>query len=329
MRQTIPIKTRMTDPMPQGAPVPSHSAGQLLQQTRKQLQLSLDELAAETRIPRAVLEALEADRDPANQAPVFVRGFYRRCARALGLSEQAVVSAYEARVGAPAPVKTEPSEWVSVARKTSSPVPGGPWAMVAVLAVIVCVILVMALSRNKKSPPQASEGIEHAPLIQRQASTAVHAEPESAAGTTGSAGDGSAAETPTSTQNTPPAEAAFTSPLQPTLPGPVAVAPATAAEPSAAEQAADVAVVAAVPRQLVIEYTQPCWTSVTDAEGDKLLQGIFNAGDRKEIVGEPPYRVVLGFAPGARLFYEGQPFDMSSQLETGKLTGRITVPLED
>lgn len=314
----------MTDHNPQDSS--SLSAGRLLQQARKQRQMSLDDLATETRIPRAILDALEADRDPANQAPVFVRGFYGRCARALGLPEQEVLRAYEARVGAPQPVKTVPSEWVSVARKSSSPLPGGPWAMVAVLAVVVCVILVLALSRGKKAESEASAQAQPSPLLLRknpsqeivpvEAPEQVAAEPAEAS--------------PAPTDDTPVAavEQPFTSPLQPTLPGPLA-ADAAAPEPTAAEQAAEVAVVAAVPRQLVIEYTQPCWTSVTDAEGEKLLQGIFNAGDRKELVGDPPYRVVLGFAPGAKIYYEGQPFDMSTQIETGKLTGRIIVPLED
>ncbi len=53
--------------------------------------MSLEELAARTKIPRGSLEALEADRHEDLPGPVFVKGFLRCCARALHLEVDVVL----------------------------------------------------------------------------------------------------------------------------------------------------------------------------------------------------------------------------------------------
>lgn len=53
--------------------------------------MSIEQLAIDTKIPRASLEALEEDRFAALPGPVFVRGFFRCCARTLGLDPEGVV----------------------------------------------------------------------------------------------------------------------------------------------------------------------------------------------------------------------------------------------
>ncbi len=53
--------------------------------------MSIEQLAIDTKIPRASLEALEEDRFAALPGPVFVRGFFRCCARSLGLDPEGVV----------------------------------------------------------------------------------------------------------------------------------------------------------------------------------------------------------------------------------------------
>lgn len=53
--------------------------------------MSIEQLAIDTKIPRASIEALEEDRYGALPGPVFVRGFFRCCARSLGLDPEVVV----------------------------------------------------------------------------------------------------------------------------------------------------------------------------------------------------------------------------------------------
>jgi hypothetical protein len=54
--------------------------------------MSVEQLAIDTKIPRASIEALEEDRFSALPGPVFVKGFFRCCARSLGVDAEVVLA---------------------------------------------------------------------------------------------------------------------------------------------------------------------------------------------------------------------------------------------
>ena len=72
---------------PKGSPPP----GPYLKAQRKRRGMSLDQLAAATKIPRPQLELLEADRYDELPGMVFTKGFLRCCARALELDPDTVL----------------------------------------------------------------------------------------------------------------------------------------------------------------------------------------------------------------------------------------------
>lgn len=67
------------------------SPGRYIRDQRQRRGMSIEQLAIDTKIPRPSIEALEEDRFSALPGPVFVRGFFRCCARSLGLDPEAVV----------------------------------------------------------------------------------------------------------------------------------------------------------------------------------------------------------------------------------------------
>jgi transcriptional regulator with XRE-family HTH domain len=67
------------------------SPGAYIHKQRQRQGLSLEQLAAATKIPRRSLELLEDDRYGELPGPVFVKGFLRCAARALGVSPDAVM----------------------------------------------------------------------------------------------------------------------------------------------------------------------------------------------------------------------------------------------
>lgn len=67
------------------------SPGRYIREQRQRRGMSIEQLAIDTKIPRASIEALEEDRYAALPGPVFVRGFFRCCARSLGLDPEGVV----------------------------------------------------------------------------------------------------------------------------------------------------------------------------------------------------------------------------------------------
>jgi hypothetical protein len=71
--------------------------GAYIQHQRKRKGMSLDQLAAVTKIPRAQLELLEADRYDELPGMVFAKGFLRCCARSLELDPDVVLGLLYAR----------------------------------------------------------------------------------------------------------------------------------------------------------------------------------------------------------------------------------------
>ncbi len=69
--------------------------GAKLRDARVARGMSVEDVAQETRIPRATIAALEDGDAAALPAPVFVRGFVRSIARALGLDDTALVRELE------------------------------------------------------------------------------------------------------------------------------------------------------------------------------------------------------------------------------------------
>lgn len=80
-----------TEDLPGSAVDGVPSPGRYIKEQRKRQGMSIDQLAAATKIPRSSLELLEDDQHEGLPGPVFVKGFLRCCARALGLEPEVVM----------------------------------------------------------------------------------------------------------------------------------------------------------------------------------------------------------------------------------------------
>lgn len=296
------------------------TAGQLMRQAREERQISLEELMSETRIGRATLEALEADRDPAQNAAVFVRGYFKRCAKVLGIDENALIRAYDARAVAalpPPPVTLQRNNPEYNARPLLSLAP--TWLLPVLVGGVVFAGVIWAVAMLKDDAPDADRvpkksRVSTPRVVELTPRTLPAQEPEQVPEQApASAADG------TVDNNIPLL-------LQP-APQQAESAPETGSETATDTAVADQPApnVPAAADTLFLEFSSPCWTVVIDDDNDRLLYGMFKAGDRKEVVGEPPYRIALGFAPGVKLYYEGKPLDFSSKV-SGDTTARFTVP---
>jgi curved DNA-binding protein CbpA len=73
-------------------------SGESLDKIRRYHKLDIDELALEIKVSKRHLEAIEAETISALPAPVYLKGFLRSFARALGLDPQRVSEAYLTRI---------------------------------------------------------------------------------------------------------------------------------------------------------------------------------------------------------------------------------------
>jgi cytoskeleton protein RodZ len=119
-----------------------NTPGSMIETARKQRGLSREDLAERTKIPPAMLAALEADEYHRLSGPLYARSFLRACAKELGLEVADVFAAYERHGG-------EPQRQPGAAAITPDPVRirrvGLPWGRLAVGGALLAVAVVVAI----------------------------------------------------------------------------------------------------------------------------------------------------------------------------------------
>jgi cytoskeletal protein RodZ len=128
------------------------SVGEYLRRCREERAMTVDDIARDTRIPRASLELLESDRFVELPAEVFVRGFLRAYARALGIPVSEILASYKLGRRAPS-VSHLPIE--SSARKVSA---GRSWAL-AIGLVALLILFTVVLSLVLRPPASSAPGL--------------------------------------------------------------------------------------------------------------------------------------------------------------------------
>lgn len=128
---------------------------------------------------------------------------------------------------------------------------------------------------------------------------------------------------PTVNKEATPATKATDNPA--TLPTPASQI-ALAAESSATETAntssvarsdAAPSVRASSSRGLIgFSFSGDSWVEVIDGTGRTVLQARFKAGSTEEVVGRPPFSIVVGNAPATRMVYNGKEFDLAPHTKT-------------
>ena len=59
--------------------------------------------------------------------------------------------------------------------------------------------------------------------------------------------------------------------------------------------------------EITIVFTDDCWVEVKSTDGENLYSDLNRAGRTLVLIGRAPFRVLLGYAPGASLSFNGEP----------------------
>lgn len=293
---------------PAATPLPS--PGTLLRQARERAGLGAEDLAGQLKLAKGTLEALERDDFAALTEPVYVRGYYRKLAKVLGVPESELIAAYNARSqpapAAPAMRRIPLAGGVAAGASRQS---RGQGLWLIVVGAIVLVAIGFALTERQPpkrlaeaAPAAAPAATPEAPAAEPVTADAAAPAPASAASSPAPAG--------TATEASPaPASAAPGA-----VPVPAAPAPATAPAPAAA------------PNQLVLEFTEASFIRVEDSRSRTLAIGLVRGGERQVLDGQPPYTVFLGNAQNVKASFGGAPVDFSAHINRQNDTARFTVP---
>ena len=325
---TEEIQDAATPPAPAAADTPS--PGAMIRNARERARLTLEDLATQIKLARSTLDALERDNFDSLLEPVYVRGYYRKCAKVLGIPEKQLIDAYQALVAPKAP--SAPSKLrLASGSELGSGARLPMWMSVGV-AVLAAILLSLVWSFIK-GPPQAPplpvpvETAPAAPALPVTSSSAAAA-PDAAATAAEETKPAAVAAAPVTT---PTPSARTVAPAVVIKPAPVPLPPAaSASKPEAAPVTAKPATSTAAPllleeKSMSLEFSITSWARITDANGKTLLNSLMHAGDKRSVRGAPPFAVFLGNAPGVTAQYEGKPVDLAKY--TGdNLTARFSLP---
>lgn len=311
------------------------SPGALIRRARERARLTPEELSAQLKLARGTLEALERDDFKVLVEPVYVRGYYRKCAKLLGIAEKDLVDAYEAQVAPRAPVAPSKLRLASGTELGSgSRLPVALAFLAAAVAVVVCAFIWFARGETNRVPPAVAAKVEA--MTPEEDKTAAAAPEATAPAAVPGASAAAAPATSPAPATTPPVEDAAPRAVPAAVPAApaaanagtpattMAPAPAPAPAAAAAHPATPTAKPAAAPAKLLLNFTITSWARVDDAGGKTLLNGLVRAGDKQDLQGAGPFTVFLGNAPGVNLQLNGKPVDLTPYTAENK-TARFTL----
>lgn len=305
----------------------SEGPGQVLRAEREALGVTTRDVAETLNLSITMVEAIEADDYERMPAPVFARGYIRAYARLLSLEPEPLVARYPQDTGVVDGNGATRRSAVELLRQNArlAASVGG-----LVLLLLLVLLAVWLWPDSESAAEAASEPEVEAPAaLPEAANTAADMSEQS-----GPVDDpaGAFRTPPAATKaaldvDAPSAESSQDS-MKKSAPGGDLQVKVPAETPSAALVArTDNAIEPAVDSRadpkgvrritesgrdlLRFDFSEDCWVDVKSATGRRLYGNLNLAGGTLSLVGEGPFRILLGYAPGVRLSLNGEPISLA------------------
>jgi len=280
--------------------------GKQLRVERESLGVTVREVADTLNLSIVIVQALEADDYERLPGTVFARGYIRAYARLLDLDPVPLLELFPGKAGGEAhPLPHDPglAEWI---RRR-------PALVLSVLGVVVVGALV-----SLATALWPEQGIES--LWRSTETPAITVPPADAASDwdweaeqdrdgTSDEGDATALDEGGAADST---RVELPSESEPALDEPVAVPPGI--DQDVVEGTAELGGDGMVRRltetgdqRLRMDFAADSWVEIRNPGGRVLYSNLNKAGTVLELVGAGPFRILLGYAPGVTLDFEGEP----------------------
>lgn len=293
-------------PEPDGARKP----GERLRAARQASSLSLGDVANRLRMGVKQVEALERDDYASLPQGTFLRGFVRNYAKVVNLDADELITLLESSHASARPYKgpniVVPTQNIPVASPSGAFAESGSrYAVVALVALLLGLAGWYWWAYIYVSAPRAVSPVAARPQSQTQTQPVAKAEARPDSATAAQPVSDSPAASSTALNGDNPS----------TLPTPAAqialaaesVESADAAKAKRAEEAGSRG------GRGVIGFTfsDKTWVEVIDGNGKTILNAHYKSGDAEEVIGRPPFSIVIGNAASTRMAYNGKEFDLA------------------
>lgn len=351
------MSANLSDFGPMSEPEDSTGPGSQLREARHEAKYSLEEIAAQLHLDRRMVRALEENDFDKLPAATFVRGYIRSYARLLSLPPGPILEAFDDQALAPPAIIADITQHPQVkssdipvrlgtylvaaglvlmvfmwwhSREAISPavpptdvVANAPLQADAPPAVAIATgdILNAPEPMTSPGPSEAFTADEDRPTEAADAVT-VMLTPSGEADTSPTDTPAAQFDTPTTVTARVPAPAFETAAASENAAA-LESAPALEDfdEAAGATEQAPVSVDAAradiSSGRFDLRFANDSWVEVYDGSGDRLVYRLVRAGGSINLSASPPIRVLVGFADGAALTLNDQPFDLAPFKQKG------------
>ena len=265
------------------------SYGQYLKAIRLEKGIRLEEVSAETRIGMDLLSRIEEEDDDALPADVFVKGFLRAYADAIGADREEAVRRFSA-------VRKSVQEPVAAQRLYLEP-KRRRWPRLVAILIFLTLIAVIALYLT---------GGEDRTVMEEGAPTPEATTPSKTPPALKPSAPAAGSETPPPAEEISSTQDADTRPESQPEPQP----PAVATEPEAAPPAAETPSPGDSGKLVLsVAAVEETWMKVI-VDGGKPKEYTLASGDRLDLEGRVNFNLLIGNAGGVRLIYNGQELEV-------------------
>lgn len=291
--------------------------GKRLKMAREAKDMDVAQAAEQLHLSRAMVNALEAEDYDKLPARVFVRGYYKNYARLVDVPEETILREFDDRCPDGDCKAAPPVLSRSAKREVRSN--NGLVRLITWLVVISLVAMLVVWWQGYLGWPAKQRGVtevdeqqeaynqQEAPMIGEEGSAATKemdadvipaiAEPKQQPAVENAAQPESAKADTTD-----------------------AIPPMVEQEPMQPPVVAEISV--PIKPELTVMFSGECWVDIRDSTRQFKLFGKMGNGDMRKLGGEPPYKMVFGNYPAAKLLVDGKPYDLSAHANgnTAKFT---------
>ena len=264
---------------------------------REALGLTRQDVADSLNLSVRVVEAIETEDWQRLPGPAFIRGYLRGYAKLLEIDAESLTGGFDAHGGDGGAqafrmvggVERRKRGVGDLLQKHPGAVLSGAVALV-ICAVVVVLMAVWPQKVNGPAPVAQAGGTSDAAIARPTVAAAKPPVADAAA---------PAAPNPSSPK---PAETAAIAATIPTPNTPAqAVRAAPTKDPSGARR-----ITPTGDDRLSFSFSDDCWVEVKDAQGDSLFSDLGKSGETLELIGHPPFHIVLGNAPAVTLLFNSE-----------------------